>query len=380
MIEIKKLLKEKAYQNTPLSFEEAYNLASYAIEGCNGNEIAQIQSIAVLCALHNKATYSHKNAYLQIAGIAAGIIDFDIKKSINGFVKPKVPYVFDNCGMGGDHFVTANVSTLAAFTAASLGVYMCKHGSPANADRGRQGSSDFIKICGIPNIMSKEDIEGMIETHKFGYIEALDTNFKIIHHQTHSFAHLPHMNDLIGPLTNPIDPILLKYKIIGINHLIPLNTITKALQVLNDKGFTFFKNAIAIRGKVGTTVKSGIDELSLTKWGTSVSELSENGIKSYTIKPSDFGINPVDKSFLTPPKGMSKADFSLSILSNNAPIESIYMIAANSAIILRMVGEVKTLREGFQMSYNQLCSGKVEMYLADLKNAAEIKKSFTTSC
>lgn len=377
MIEIKKLLKEKAYLNIPLSFEEAYDLAAYTIEGCKGNELAQIQSVSVLCALHNKATYSHKNAYLQIAGIAAGIIDHDIKKSVSGFVKPKVPYVFDNCGMGGDHFVTANVSTLSAFTASSLGVYMCKHGSPANA--GRAGSSDFIKICGIPNIMPKEDIETMIETQKFGYIEALDTNFKIVHHQTHSFAHLPHMNDLIGPLTNPIDPILMKYKIIGINHLIPLNTITKALQFLNERGFTYFKNVMAVRGKVGTTVKDGIDELSITKWGTSVSELSEDGIKTYIIKPADFGISPVDKSFLTP-NGMSKEDFSLSILGNKAPIESIYVIAANSALILRMIGKAKTLKEGFQMSYDQLCSGKVAIYLDKLKNATEIKKSSSVLC
>lgn len=371
-MEIKKLLKEKAYQNIPLSFEEAYDLAAYTIEGCNGNDLAQIQSVAVLCALHNKATYLHKDAYLQIAGISAGIIDFDIKKSINGFAKPNVPYVVDNCGMGGDHFVTANVSTLAGLTAASLGVYVCKHGSPANADKGRQGSSDFINFCGIPNILPKKDIEKMIESHRFGYIEALDTNFKVIHQQTHSFAQLPHMNDLIGPLTHPVDPHLLKYKIIGINHLVPVEVVVKALKVLNEKGYTFFEKAMAIRGSVGNTNQDGIDELSITKWGTIVSELSEKGIKNYVINSSNFGIRPVDKSFLTPPDGMSKADFSLSILNNESPKESVYMIAASSALILQMVGEVKTLKEGFNVSYEQIRSGKVVSYLSDLKNSIVI--------
>lgn len=368
-MEIKKLLKEKAYQNIPLSFEEAYDLAAYTIEGCLGNDLAQIQSVAALCALHNKATYRHKNAYLQIAGISAGIIDFDIKKSASKFVKPNVPYVVDNCGMGGDHFVTANVSTLAGLTASSLGVYMCKHGSPANADQGRHGSSDFIKICGIPSILPKSVIEKMIESHRFGYVEALDTEFKLIHQQTHNFAKLPHMNDLIGPLTHPVDPQLLKYKIIGINHLVPLNAVIKALQLLNEKGYTFFKNAIALRGSVGMTIRDGIDELSITKWGTAISELSEDGIKSYRIDSSDFGIKPVNKSFLAPPKDMNKADFSLSILNNEAQPESIYMIAASSALILKMVGEVKSLKEGFQVSYEQIRSGRVASYLTELRNS-----------
>jgi hypothetical protein len=54
---IKHVLKEHAYRNIPLSFDEGYNLGLLAIEGCQGNGLAMIQSVAALSALHTKATY-----------------------------------------------------------------------------------------------------------------------------------------------------------------------------------------------------------------------------------------------------------------------------------------------------------------------------------
>jgi anthranilate phosphoribosyltransferase len=364
---IKKILKAKAYQNIPLTFEEGYELAEYAVEGCRTqNILTQVQSIAALTALHNMATYSKPKAYLQIAGIVAGIIDFDIKKSPSGFIKPRVPYVIDNCGMGGDHFVTANVSTLASLTAASMGVFVCKHGSPANADQGRHGSSDFVTLCGIPTMLSKSEIEDVIGQKRFGYIEALDENYKKIHQQTHTFAKLPHMNDLIGPLTHPVDPSLLKYKIVGTNHLVPTKEIIKAMNHLNEKGYTFFENVVAIRGSVGPRFMDGIDELSITKYGTMVSQLHNGKMRSYRIDASDFGIAPVSNKFLTPPAGTTKGDFSLQILRNEAPIQSLYMIAASTALILRTVG-LMNLKNGFGAALEQLKSGRVYDYVQTLK-------------
>ena len=117
-MDIKHLLKDHAYQNIPLTYDEAYSLGLYVLQGCGGDKLAQIQSIAVLCALHTKATYSWtldasmetshcghrlpKTASEQIAGVCAAVFDQDIAQSEFGFLKPDVPYAMDNCGMGGD--------------------------------------------------------------------------------------------------------------------------------------------------------------------------------------------------------------------------------------------------------------------------------------
>jgi len=109
-IDIKHCLKDHAYQNIPLNFEEAYSLGVWMLEGCQGNNLAQIQSVAALCALHTKATYSwcwdkqirtaheHKlpeTAAEQIAGICAAIFEHDIAVSEFGFLQPDVLYAME---------------------------------------------------------------------------------------------------------------------------------------------------------------------------------------------------------------------------------------------------------------------------------------------
>src|SRR3989344_3016050 len=212
-MDIKHVLKDHAYQNTPLNYEEACALGIYTLKGCAGDAEAQIQSIAALCALHTQAAYAWRwtsqaealhghrlprSAGEQIAGICAAVFKHDIATSEFGFLSPDVPCVMDNCGMGWDLVLTANVSTIAAFIAAAAGIPMCKHCSPANADKGRHGSSDFVSMLGIDTYPDKAVLEAVVAGEHFGYCEALDTRYKHIHTQTHQVAKLPHMNDIIG--------------------------------------------------------------------------------------------------------------------------------------------------------------------------------------
>lgn len=177
-IDIKHFLKDHAYQNIPLTYEEAYSLGCYTLQGCDGNPLAQIQSVAVLSTLHNYATYSWQRsakagqyynhelpltAAEQIAGIYAAVFQHDIAVSPSGFLEPKVSYAMDNCGMGGDLIVTANVSTIAALIASAAGIPMCKHDSPANADLGHHGSSDFIELLGINTYVDRREVSDVLK-------------------------------------------------------------------------------------------------------------------------------------------------------------------------------------------------------------------------
>jgi anthranilate phosphoribosyltransferase len=369
MENIKLIFKNYAYQNKPLGFEQGYDLASFAIEGCRGNNIAAIQSLALLCALHNKATYRHPDSYIQIAGIVAGVIDADVKTSEFGLLSPCVPYVVDNSGMGGDHIITANISTLASFICASLGIYMCKHGSPANSDKGLHGSSDFVSLCGIPTDLLNTEICKSVEENRWGYIEACDTRFKLIHTQTHKFAQLSHMNDLLGPLTAPINPDIAKYKVVGINSLLRPIVVAKACQLLNEKGVTKFENALFIQGNLSN--KGHVDELVLTSHGTNVAELTkENKLIEYKLYPEDFGIEQVHQKFLSPPFGMSKGAYSHAILHRElvGPVDQI--VAANAAIIIRMVHAID-LKDALQECLSEIT--KIKSFVSQLKSFEHAK-------
>lgn len=351
-MDIKHVMKGHAYQNVPLNFEEAYWLGCYAVEGCMGNELAQIQSIAALSALHNRATYLWQKATSgmdgddlpddaaeQIAGICAAIFDKDIGRSEFGFLKPKVSCVMDNCGMGGDLTVTANVSTVSALIAAAAGIHMCKHGSPANADAGRHGSSDFVSMLGINTMAYRTAVEEDVEQNCFGYTEALDTRFKLIHMQTHEVAKLPHMNDIIGPVTNPVDPRLMRRRVLGVNHLISPELIAKVYKILNEKGVTSLEHGIFIRGFVDKGQYVGMDEVSICAGGTQCVELIDGEIFSQTLTASTFGMDEVsDPSEISPPSGMSKGEFSLKILEGQITGPPLEMVLANTSLLFYLAG------------------------------------------
>lgn len=363
------LLKHHAYQNIPLNYEEAYFLGEYALQGCRGDERAQIQSTAILCALHTKATYrwqhpsrsqlAHanelpRNAAEQIAGICAAIFREDIGQSEYGFLQPNVPYAMDNCGMGGDLITTANVSTIAAFIAAAGGIPVCKHGSPANADIGRHGSSDFISLLGINTMASKEVVELSIDQENFGYTEALDTRYKLIHQQTHRFAGLPHMNDIIGPITNPLNPRILRRRVMGVNHLVNPWLVAEAYQILNARKLTFMEHAFIVRG---LTPRGGVDELSVCSGGSRLVELRSGEIEERSLHAKDFGLKAIDAGMISP-HGMSKGEFSEKILKGAITGAPLQMILANSALLFYLAGRSHDLKFCYRLAEEVYESGR----------------------
>ncbi len=366
MVDVKHLSKGHASQNIPLNFEEAYQLGAYALKGCDQNaSLAQIQSIAMLSALHNMAAYRFlrqdhpecplapcipANAAEQIAGVCAAVFELDIAKSEFGFLNPNVPYAMDNCGMGGDLVVTANVSTLAALIAATAGIHMLKHGSPSNADQGRHGSSDFISLLGINTMADKSAVEKSVEDNCFGYTEALDTRYKKIHLQTHDIAKLPHMNDIIGPITSPLNPKLMTRRLVGVNHLIPPRIVAEAYLILNEKGVTNLEHGLFVRGFIKKDGYEGVDEVSVCPGGTQVAELHNGVITEYHLYASHFGLETVSPEDISPPKGMSKGDFSLAILKGEHQGGALKMVLANAAMLFYLAGVSKDLTLCYDMA------------------------------
>lgn len=377
-IDIKHILKSHAYLNIPLSYREAYDLGAFALKGCESDEKgplalqghaenirALVQSVSAMCALHPMATYAWegnataaeehghefpRNAAEQIAGICAAIFELDLAKSQFGFLRPYgVKYVLDSCGMGGDLVRTANVSTLSCFIAAAGGIPICKHGSPGNADR--HGSSDFVAMCGINTKPgTKESLEACIAETNFGYAEAVDARFKLIHTQTHELAELPHMNDIIGPITHPADPRLMTRKIVGVNHLISPRLVLEAYQLLNERGITFVEHVLAVRGFVLPDRVAGVDELSICPGGSLVAEFKDGKISEYWLHAEDFGLKPVDVSLISPPQGMSKGDFSIAILKGEISGPPLDMVLANAALLFYLDGRSQDLKECIEMA------------------------------
>ncbi|MDI6720927.1 MAG: hypothetical protein QMD85_00950 [Candidatus Aenigmarchaeota archaeon] len=350
------MLKQKAYRDKPLDFEEAYLLGVYALspykECLKGifnqeKQIVEKQSIAALCALHDETIYRSEQSPEQIAGICAAVFDYDIATSENGFLMPKIEYAMDNCGMGGDLYRTPNVSTIAALIAAADNIQMCKHGSPGNTDS--TGSSDFLRYLGVNLFSEKENVERDVEKYYFGYTDALDTRYKSIHVQTHKSAHLAHMNDIIGPITNPLHPSLMKKRVLGVNHLMEPKRVAEAYNILNEKGITDLQHGLFVRGFVNDERDGGIDEVSIFRGGTTVAELKNGKIDVYNLCAEDFGIH-TQKYFETPGE---KAKFSRHILEGEVQGTPRDLVLANAAILEYLAKELD-FKEGFRRAKEAL--------------------------
>jgi len=381
----KVVFKTRSNLNQALEFERAYVLGAYALfpfheelsdlfadkkkSLLERKESASKRSLAALCALHNRATYKHEMAAEQIAGICSAVFDYDIGLSENGFFTPNVPYAIDNCGMGGDILPTPNISTDALLIAAASGIPTLKHGSPSNADEASCGSSDFVAQM----VLDKENFESLIgieksrmeecvEKFKFGYIEATDPSYKSIHSQTHNYADLPHMNDIIGPITNPLDPALATKKIIGVNQLIEPKVVAEAYRIMNQRGVTKLEEGLFIRGFVhanreGENGDDGMDELSTLAGGTCVARLRGDEVDEYVLFASDFGLSLGSYEEIRPDE-RGKGQFSLDILKGEirgAPRE---IVLANAAIIENLVNGTG-LKDAYLKMEEVLDSGAV---------------------
>jgi len=395
--DIRDILKNYAYQNKPIDFEKAYLLGIYTLfpyrEGLEGifkdtKELAARHSLSALSAFHNRATYNYQEngnpiypAAAQIAGICAAVFDYDIGQSTKGFLIPNVSFAIDNCGMGGDIMVTPNVSTAAALIAAASGIPMCKHGSPANADMGRHGSSDFIanillELESHEDLFSitKEKMEEAIEKLKFGYTEALDIGYKVIHKQTHEYAKIPHMNDIIGPITNPLHPTIATKKIIGVNQLVKPVIIAQTYKILNEKGVTNIEDGIFVRGFVfedrqGPKKDDGMDELSTMGGGTLVARLNKEIISEYNLYAPDFGVKTSYYENIKPPMingKYQKGQFSFQILQNKVEGPAKELILVNAALIEHLANGTE-LKESYKKMRDTLESQQAYKNIKELK-------------
>ncbi len=382
------VLKNNARLNKPMDFDTAYSLGVFTIypyysslSGCEDlfavfgkPEIAKVQAIAVLSSIYNKYMNESEGAADQLAGITAAVIDHDIGNASYGFIPlAKIPSVADNCGTGGDTIRTFHVSSASAILAATTGLAVAKHGSPGNTRR--SGSSDFIESFNIDTFASPSQIIKSLQKTNFSYIEALDTRYKVIHVQTHHFSEIAHMNDIIGPMTNPVDPSKLTIKLIGTNQVMPPKVVADAYTILNKLGITNVRNGMAVKGygesKSEKTLT--IDEISTLKGGTEAVAFGSKGTEELMLGYEDFGLaKPSEVNEISPPEGSSaRIQFTNKVLDGQGNKGATNLLLANTAMLIALrKGGVDNLYESMEIAKSALGSGNYKGLLRKVATIA----------
>lgn len=264
-------------------------------------------------------------------------------------VKLHMPGAIDICGTGGSGLQRINTSTIATFILAELGLKMAKHGNKAAS--GRCGSFDLLESLGIQIEKSPAELEKLYREKGLVFIFARNFHpvMKFFAEARKVFGK-PTIFNILGPLLNPARP---RVQIIGTSFKGQMRLIAEAAKLLGKK------NVMVVRGQ------DGLDEVTLTA-KTDVVELKNGRIFEYTIGPEDFGLRKVSFGNISGGDIYENTKIALGILGGGIDDSRADLVYINCALVLKMVGKVKTLRDGYLLAKNVIGKGKLAAYKGDI--------------
>jgi len=239
-------------------------------------------------------------------------------------------YLVDTCGTGGDGIQTFNVSTLSAIVAASAGVKVAKHGGRSVSSK--CGSADVLEALGVNVNLTPEKVASLVNDIGIAFMFA--PNF----HPAMRYAApvrkklgVRTIFNVLGPLANPASAT---HQVLGVYEASLTETMAEVLSKLGSE------HVMVVHGE------DGMDEISISS-ETRISELKNKSITTFTIKPTDFGLNMADlKTIQVENVDASKAMMLDVLEGHEGPHRDITLLNAGAAIYVS--GLTSTLKEGIE--------------------------------
>ena len=258
-------------------------------------------------------------------------------------------HLVDTCGTGGDASATFNISTACAFVAAAAGARVAKHGNRSVSSR--SGSADVLEAAGVKLDLGADQVARCIEDVGVGFL------FAPMHHSAMKHAIGPRKEmgvrtlfNLLGPLTNPAAA---PNQVLGVFSMQWLQPLANVLAKLGSH------HVLVVHAE------DGLDEISIGA-PTRIAELKQDSVKTYTISPADFGMQPANINALK----VDTAEQSLAIIKEvlsghkDGPARDIVCLNAGAAIYV--AGLTESLNSGVVLAEEILSSGAGSEKLAAL--------------
>ena len=280
----------------------------------------------------------------EIAAAVEVMRELANKVTVNG------AHIIDTCGTGGDGASTFNISTTCAFVVAAAGGQVAKHGNRSVSSR--CGSADLLEVAGVNLNLSTEQVEQCVNDLGVGFL------FAPKHHG--AMKHTIHVRkemgvrtlfNLLGPLSNPagapnqligvfakewVEPLAHVLKKMGSQHVLVVNA------------------------------DDGLDEISIAS-ATSVAELKDGQVRTYTITPEQFGFNRATLAELAVDNAETSLVMVKSVLDNqDSAAKDIVLLNAGAAIYAANLTD--TLAAGIEKARHVIASGEAKAKL-DAQNA-----------
>lgn len=307
---------EELVAGRSLTMDQASAVMDEIMEG----QATQAQLAAFLTALRLKGETPE-----EIAGMATVMREKALRVEVEGAV-------VDTCGTGGDGSGTFNISTAVAFVAAGAGLKVAKHGNRAAS--GTCGSADVLEALGVKIELGPEAVKQCIDEVGIGFMYA--PTF----HPAMKYAApvrrelgIRTVFNILGPLTNPA---VARRQLLGVADPSLGEKMARVLQLMGSE------HSLVVHGH------DGLDELTLGD-ETSVWELRDGGITSYTVNPGDLGLPRVPLQALQGGTPQENAFLLRRILAAEKGPHR-YIVLLNSAAVLVVGGKAKDLKEGLDLA------------------------------
>lgn len=257
-------------------------------------------------------------------------------------------HVVDIVGTGGDGSSTFNISTASCFVVAAAGGKVAKHGNRSVSSK--SGAADLLEAAGVNLDITPEQVAQCVEQAGVGFM------FAPKHHSAMKHAIGPRKEmavrtifNVLGPLTNPAGA---PNQLLGVFSRDLVEPLAKVLANLGSH------HVLVVHSD------DGMDEISIGA-PTFVAELKDGEVKTYTIKPEDFGLSSGDVGALK----VADAAQSLAVIQavfENQPGPARDIVALNAGAAIYAAGLADTLQAGVDKAMEIIASGAARARLDDL--------------
>ena len=256
--------------------------------------------------------------------------------------------LIDTCGTGGDASGTFNVSTATAFVVAGAGLKVAKHGNRSVSSL--CGSADVVETLGISLELSPDQVARSIDEVGIGFLYAplLHTAMKHVMPVRREMG-IRTVFNMLGPLTNPAHA---NAQVIGVYSAALTEPLARVLAELGTI------RAFVVHGA------DGLDEISNT--GESVvSEVREGVVRTFTLRPEDFGMPRASMADLLGGDREQNAEIIRGVLRGQpGPRRDIVLMNAAAALVAGL--RAHDLKEGVALAAQSIDSGEARARLERL--------------
>ena len=256
--------------------------------------------------------------------------------------------LIDTCGTGGDAAGTFNVSTATAFVVAGAGLKVAKHGNRSVSSL--CGSADVVETLGINLELSPAKVARCIDEVCIGFLYAplLHTAMKYVMTARREMG-IRTVFNMLGPLTNPANA---NAQVIGVYSAALTEPLARVLAELGTI------RALVVHGA------DGLDEISNTG-ESQIAEVREGVVRSYTVRPEDFGLPRATIRELQGGDREENAQIIRQILQGEGgPKRDIVLMNAAAALVAG--GKARDFKEGVALAAHSIDSGSARAKLEAL--------------